>query len=911
MNFLKYPDYITGTLYVLKKQRLLYGWLFVFTALLIISCSEEKVNSISLKEIIFVPDIHDIKEIFTADSLLFYEKEALAKVSYIKILKQNNLNQVNRQYIKSKLLQLSEDSSEVNSLYTDLCRATVTPKHFATCLQLSAFELNSGKSLTCMDEIRMVLNDDISQYYKGISGYVLARYHFERKNDLDSAWQYIMLARSAFENTKVITPLYQECLELVTSFCMYKRKNLLSVRFANVMFEFKKYFPVADSLDQARAFANRAFIMFRAGDFLGTTEDIESGLKLIQPNHHPELYQNLMKSYLAIYMLRGQNTLWQNTADNINGNIRVSGKDCIEMNRWYGQFYANSGLYQQAIPYLKLALQKEKEKGLVYSARYSTLCFLLSQCYGNLHNFSQALEYMAHNKSLRNYEINQMLEHLSKSKGYSFVTGLRCGNIYFSKYKHTGQLASLLQSKSYLDFLNKVMFGQFKVAEENAILQFYLESGQDYFHLGMEVCFELWVKTGEVKYREDYIQYSEKNKNSLMYRDIMISQRTAGLPDSLIDLERKLKSSIKREQLKGLRDNRKFNEIIEKYAALEDIFQNKFPEFFTSGLIMNIESLADIQKKIPDDSTTILHISEVNRHLYFSAISQKGISIAKSLLTDEIRKSMDSLLQIIKFTLPVSPVDQQNMSFELYQKMIPMEIRSALNPSLIVVPDGIFNRFPLAAFVSEKRTLPKRLTEIDYLHKQFNISYAPSVKMLQRKLESQHLSGDQVAIFAFSDIETIRSSQRTYLPELPGTYSEAVNLQKKYQGSSLFAGKQATKANFMKVYQDTTVAYIHLAVHGLANGSRVDDVKLYFRTNTGGLDSLYGYELLDMSGKAKKIVLSACQSGLGVSKAGEGNYSLPRYFMINGAISVIASLWDVSDQTGLDPLNSVNFILKN
>jgi CHAT domain-containing protein len=81
----------------------------------------------------------------------------------------------------------------------------------------------------------------------------------------------------------------------------------------------------------------------------------------------------------------------------------------------------------------------------------------------------------------------------------------------------------------------------------------------------------------------------------------------------------------------------------------------------------------------------------------------------------------------------------------------------------------------------------------------------------------------------------------------------------------------------------------------VANSFEKDDVKLFFRSSEGGLDSLYGYELLRYKSSCKKIVLSACESGLGTYEKGEGLFSLPRYFMLNGATDVKFHYWDVED----------------
>jgi CHAT domain-containing protein/tetratricopeptide (TPR) repeat protein len=173
---------------------------------------------------------------------------------------------------------------------------------------------------------------------------------------------------------------------------------------------------------------------------------------------------------------------------------------------------------------------------------------------------------------------------------------------------------------------------------------------------------------------------------------------------------------------------------------------------------------------------------------------------------------------------------------------------------------------------------------------------------------------------------------------LPGTSREAatiVDLWKQSSGSNVqhLSGRGATEAAFKE--QAPGRRLLHLATHGFVIGERCGSAAASTR-GVGGLagptgrtattnplrlaglamaganrraaaragdeDGIVTAEeiaALDLSA-AEWTVLSACDTGLGEIRAGEGVFGLRRAFAVAGARTTIMSLWSVEDRATLD-----------
>lgn len=179
-------------------------------------------------------------------------------------------------------------------------------------------------------------------------------------------------------------------------------------------------------------------------------------------------------------------------------------------------------------------------------------------------------------------------------------------------------------------------------------------------------------------------------------------------------------------------------------------------------------------------------------------------------------------------------------------------------------------------------------------------------------------------------------AQRAWVPTpLPGTRQEAEAIQRLMPQAQLFLGREATKGRLLSL---PLPGILHLATHGffledtpqlpasravvqfsalgdapqplspreplLRSGLVLAGANAVERSGAGPTQPLPERALvtaLELAGLnlwgTQLVVLSACDTGRGDVKLGQGVYGLHRAFLVAGAETIVMSLWKVNDET--------------
>lgn len=236
---------------------------------------------------------------------------------------------------------------------------------------------------------------------------------------------------------------------------------------------------------------------------------------------------------------------------------------------------------------------------------------------------------------------------------------------------------------------------------------------------------------------------------------------------------------------------------------------------------------------------------------------------------------------------PGSPIANPNLSRQwrqqLFDLLIPQEAIEEFLPDrpLIIVPHGLLYGLPFHALLDPNGRPLIELT---------SVTYAPSLALLQVIAEQtqEQSEADSALIIG------IRNFNNRH-PELINACEEAITVAQSLRfPSKLLLDGEATEAGLLSLTENEASIHqyklIHLATHGFSGvqygrlaGFALSDCDLR-------LDDLQSLNL-----SAPLVVLSACETGLGIDQSDGGAGGVTSVFFALGAKSVIATFWSLFD----------------
>lgn len=356
-------------------------------------------------------------------------------------------------------------------------------------------------------------------------------------------------------------------------------------------------------------------------------------------------------------------------------------------------------------------------------------------------------------------------------------------------------------------------------------------------------------------------------KDTLLIKEQLLLKKQTRLTNQLVKTPytplNKEKQNIIREALNSVSIQLKKikNDINEKYGITKD----------------NLISFYEIQRRLIEDDATLVEYFYGNDIIYQFIISGKAAEL-NIIKLNEITKN-----EILKFIgyFDNPSIINNNVSkytldaFSLYETLLFNKVRDKKN--IIVIPDGFINFIPFDALLTSK-TKSLNFETMPFLVKKHKLAYNSSAALYLRQNKP---SSQERLLGVFPVFEN--SNQ-----ELSYSIDEAKSIEKEMR-STVLMNNFATKENFMELANDYDI--LHFSTH--ANGGDfIEPASIKFVNSTMSLNELYELNLnIDL------VVLSACETGIGSLKQGEGAMSLARGFQYAGAKNMLFSLWKINDRS--------------
>lgn len=496
--------------------------------------------------------------------------------------------------------------------------------------------------------------------------------------------------------------------------------------------------------------------------------------------------------------------------------------------------------------------------------------------------------------------------HFEEKKGEVILLNTEAKYV-LSKEKDTVFLKKLVVE---LNEAIKILEARKSVISSPESVNILIADNKTIFDFSKKLNLELFAKTGNQKYLNEALNLHESSLYNKIRVRLNINEATSfsGIPDTIVQRENSLRGKLNidsdgEEDLKNTLED--FLTSKTQWNSFLDSLQQEYPKYYKMRYATIGESLENIQKTIPQN-TTVIRYFFVDETLYAYVVSKE----------EEKLFPLDySNVEIDIAALGENQSDIEKTSYrlnELYQKLWkPFEAEIQTN-NVVIIPDGALYNLSFETLSRKPINSFKDLAKTSLLSN-YNISYNYSLYLLESTKNAKLYDKSFVAFAPeFSDdmkenykvgVTDSISLDKTYLTLLQQPFN--VSLAKTY--SNLFNGESfinesSTESIFKQNANEHKI--IHIGTHAESNNISPELSRLIFAKDVAKTSdedgSLYTYEIYNTSLNSNLAILTACETGKPTYQAGEGMISLAHAFNYAGSESILTSLWKVDERSSAE-----------
>jgi CHAT domain-containing protein len=386
--------------------------------------------------------------------------------------------------------------------------------------------------------------------------------------------------------------------------------------------------------------------------------------------------------------------------------------------------------------------------------------------------------------------------------------------------------------------------------------------------------------------QEEAFNYSERAR-SRGFLDVLGSKvQLSRVKSGLLEEERTLQEQIAaiKARLSGEEEAETDRsglrkQLVEADAAYSAFLTKVRKQDKEQASFMAVEPLTLTQvQELLDPRTTLIEYFITENEIFAWVVEKEKLQFQRIELPKDKLSGLVKTLRGSIFTLGEREKFNET-SAVLYKQLIEFLLPHIAGKELIIVPHDVLHYLPFHALAGP---------DGHYLIEKYPIYYLSSASLLQFVKEKRKAGGEKVLAFGNPDLGD--PEKNLEFAEL-----EAKEVKAAYPESSVYIGKEATEEKSKTLSANHDI--LHFATHAKLNeDDPLSSAVLLAKENKedGRLEvrEIFGMEL-----KAKLVVLSGCETGLGKLSTGDELVGLTRAFIYAGTPSVVASLWSVDDSS--------------
>ncbi len=491
-------------------------------------------------------------------------------------------------------------------------------------------------------------------------------------------------------------------------------------------------------------------------------------------------------------------------------------------------------------------------------------------------------------------------------------------SILFRIHGQTGNRQPLLDLLGIIDAYGALLAANLYTFRSQAPLVEQADVNKQLFSLGIEACWALSASGADAKYLEKALEYAERGKALLLRlaaNNLMVDA-AGGEDDGVAARDRDFRikvNSLNEQYLNaaGASDSllRLLTVAMEGYRLFQDSLKRSGHGAFAIKYDLDPASLPAIRNTLLRKRETLIHYAVTEESVFAFVITASGFHVHR--LKKEALEDIHALqaLHRLSATQFVAPAHR------LYRQLVEPLVPHFASNRIFVIPDAELHYLNFELLLQHGRET--NFGRMPFLIRQYTFSYLLSASNALRFKAARHDSERSKAML-FVPVFTpeMKAAFRATLPST-GADSEPylfLNRQPfslraaerigRFIAHDLFVEQQAQESIFKQVAKDYRV--LHLGTHAEVNNHSPLQSRLFFAKGLpdGTLHAddgyLYAYEVYAMQLRAELAVLTACETGAGALRQGEGVVSLAHSFLHAGCSGVVMALWKIDEKANAD-----------